>query len=154
MVFGKLDQTIPLEHAKRSADEAGGPSELMLLEDGDHGCASVAFIAIGRPTGWPPRSRWTRCADRSPLLLVRVPCRQTERKAVVATCRLHVDGEERDATSGASFEVEDPENGRPSFSVADTTEKEVASAAEAARAAFADGRWSRLRPRERARVLN
>ena len=73
---------------------------------------------------------------------------------MLETYRLHIDGEERDAASGAFFDVENPASGRPAFSVADATEQDVAFAVEAARVAFVDGRWSGQRPRERARVLN
>jgi pimeloyl-ACP methyl ester carboxylesterase len=42
VVFGRLDRLIPWEHASRLADEAGGPVELLMLEDGNHGCMNVA----------------------------------------------------------------------------------------------------------------
>ena len=73
---------------------------------------------------------------------------------MLETYRLLIDGEERDAADGRFFDVENPATGQPVFSVADATEQDVASAVEAARSAFADGRWSRQRPRERGRVLN
>lgn len=73
---------------------------------------------------------------------------------MLETYRLLIDGEERDAASGAFFSVENPASGQPAFSVADATAEDVACAVEAARVAFVDGRWSKQRPRERARVLN
>jgi dipeptidyl aminopeptidase/acylaminoacyl peptidase len=42
VVFGKLDRLIPWQHATRLADEAGGPVELLMLDDGNHGCMNVA----------------------------------------------------------------------------------------------------------------
>lgn len=43
VVFGKRDRLFPFEGAVRLAREAGGASELLLLEDGNHGCANVVF---------------------------------------------------------------------------------------------------------------
>ncbi len=42
IVFGRQDRLIPWQHAERLRDTAGGPTELLLLEDGNHGCANVA----------------------------------------------------------------------------------------------------------------
>ena len=42
VVMGKLDRLIPWTHAARLAEEAGGPSELLLLEKGNHGCANLS----------------------------------------------------------------------------------------------------------------
>jgi dienelactone hydrolase len=41
VVMGKQDRLIPWKHAQRLADEAGGPVEFVLLDDGNHGCANV-----------------------------------------------------------------------------------------------------------------
>jgi dipeptidyl aminopeptidase/acylaminoacyl peptidase len=41
-VMGKLDRLIPWQQAQRLVDEAGGPSRLLLLEQGNHGCANLA----------------------------------------------------------------------------------------------------------------
>jgi dipeptidyl aminopeptidase/acylaminoacyl peptidase len=43
IVMGKLDRLIPWEHAQRLANAAGGDVDLVLLEDGNHGCANVAY---------------------------------------------------------------------------------------------------------------
>jgi 2,6-dihydroxypseudooxynicotine hydrolase len=40
--MGRLDRLIPWRHAQRLVDEAGGPAELLLLEQGNHGCANLA----------------------------------------------------------------------------------------------------------------
>ncbi|HET8718762.1 MAG TPA: alpha/beta fold hydrolase [Nocardioidaceae bacterium] len=42
VVFGRLDRLIPWQHAERLRETAGGPVELLMLEDGNHGCANVA----------------------------------------------------------------------------------------------------------------
>lgn len=41
VVFGRLDRLIPWQQADRLAAEAGGPVELLMLEDGNHGCMNV-----------------------------------------------------------------------------------------------------------------
>lgn len=41
-VMGKLDRLVPWQHAQRLVDEAGGPAELLLLEQGNHGCMNLA----------------------------------------------------------------------------------------------------------------
>jgi dipeptidyl aminopeptidase/acylaminoacyl peptidase len=42
IVFGRLDRLIPWQHAERLKTEAGGEVELLMLEDGNHGCANLA----------------------------------------------------------------------------------------------------------------
>jgi phenylacetaldehyde dehydrogenase len=70
------------------------------------------------------------------------------------TYKLLIDGKERDAARGGSFDVLNPATGKIEFSVADATEEDVTAAVAAARIAFLDGRWSNVRPRDRARILN
>ena len=41
-VMGRRDRLIPPEHAERLVREAGGPAELLMLEQGNHGCANLA----------------------------------------------------------------------------------------------------------------
>ena len=41
-VTGKLDRLIPWQHAQRLVEEAGGEARLLLLEQGNHGCANLA----------------------------------------------------------------------------------------------------------------
>lgn len=45
LVAGKLDRLVPWQHVQRTADEASGPVELLLVEDGNH-------IANNRPSRW------------------------------------------------------------------------------------------------------
>jgi 2,6-dihydroxypseudooxynicotine hydrolase len=42
IVFGRQDRLIPWQHAERLRDTAGGKTELLMLEAGNHGCANVA----------------------------------------------------------------------------------------------------------------
>jgi dipeptidyl aminopeptidase/acylaminoacyl peptidase len=42
IVFGRLDRLIPWENSVRLRDAVAGPVELLMLEDGNHGCADVA----------------------------------------------------------------------------------------------------------------
>jgi dienelactone hydrolase len=52
VVTGRLDRLIPWQHAARLADEAAGPTELLLLDDGNHGCANVAPFHRFRTADW------------------------------------------------------------------------------------------------------
>jgi 2,6-dihydroxypseudooxynicotine hydrolase len=42
IVFGRRDRLIPWPHAERLRDVTGGTAELLMIEDGNHGCANVA----------------------------------------------------------------------------------------------------------------
>ena len=42
IVFGRRDRLIPWRHAERLATETGGEVEVLMLEDGNHGCANLA----------------------------------------------------------------------------------------------------------------
>ncbi|GAA4558834.1 alpha/beta hydrolase family protein [Planotetraspora kaengkrachanensis] len=42
IVFGRKDRLIPWPHAERLASTAGGDTELLMLEEGNHGCADLA----------------------------------------------------------------------------------------------------------------
>lgn len=42
IVFGRLDRLIPWENAVRLRDGVSGPVQLLMLEDGNHGCANVS----------------------------------------------------------------------------------------------------------------
>jgi aldehyde dehydrogenase (NAD+) len=63
--------------------------------------------------------------------------------------QLFVDGEQREAADGRSFETIDPSIGQPHATVA----RAGAADAERAVAAFDDGRWSGRKPEQRAAVL-
>ncbi|GAA1296823.1 hypothetical protein Psi02_13410 [Planotetraspora silvatica] len=42
IVFGRKDRLIPWQHAERLRAASGSDTELLMLEDGNHGCANVA----------------------------------------------------------------------------------------------------------------
>lgn len=52
VVMGKLDRIIPWQHAQRLADEVGRNASLLLLEDGNHGCANVSYKHRFRSADW------------------------------------------------------------------------------------------------------
>jgi gamma-glutamyl-gamma-aminobutyraldehyde dehydrogenase/4-guanidinobutyraldehyde dehydrogenase/NAD-dependent aldehyde dehydrogenase len=64
-----------------------------------------------------------------------------------------IDGKFVAAASGASFDCISPIDGRTIVSVASCDAPDVDRAVKAARTAFEDGRWSRLPPRERKRLM-
>jgi 2,6-dihydroxypseudooxynicotine hydrolase len=52
VVAGKRDRLIPWRHAERLAAEARGPTTLLVLEDGNHGCTNVAAQHRHRTADW------------------------------------------------------------------------------------------------------
>jgi gamma-glutamyl-gamma-aminobutyraldehyde dehydrogenase len=64
-----------------------------------------------------------------------------------------IDGEFRDAESGETFVTENPANAQKLADVAAGGAADIDLAVRAARRAFEDGRWSRLAPVERKKVL-
>jgi len=52
IVFGRLDRLIPWQHATRLQEATAGPVELLMLEDGNHGCANVAPWHRPRTADW------------------------------------------------------------------------------------------------------
>lgn len=66
---------------------------------------------------------------------------------------LYIDGGWVPASSGRRIPVLDPSTGEEIASAAAADASDVARAVDAASAAFRDGRWSRIPPGERARVL-
>jgi len=67
---------------------------------------------------------------------------------------LHIDGKDQPASDGGEFAVHNPATGEHLYTVANGTEEDVDRAVAAGRAAFDDGRWRAMPPRERARILN
>jgi phenylacetaldehyde dehydrogenase len=67
---------------------------------------------------------------------------------------LHIDGKQVPAADGGTFTVENPATGEHLCDVAHAGAADVDAAVAAARAAFEDRRWSGMRPRDRARILN
>lgn len=52
VVTGKRDRLIPWQHAARLAEEAAGPSTLLALDEGNHGCMNVAAQHRQRTADW------------------------------------------------------------------------------------------------------
>ena len=67
--------------------------------------------------------------------------------------QLFIDGAFRDATTGRRFTSENPATGEPIAEIAEGGPADVDEAVAAARRAADDGRWSRLRPADRKRIL-
>jgi dipeptidyl aminopeptidase/acylaminoacyl peptidase len=55
VVAGKQDRLIPWQHAERLVAEAGGPTELIMLEDGNHGNMNVAAKHRYKTADWMAR---------------------------------------------------------------------------------------------------
>jgi dipeptidyl aminopeptidase/acylaminoacyl peptidase len=55
VVAGKQDRLIPWQHAERLVAEASGPTELIMLEDGNHGNMNVAAKHRYRTADWMAR---------------------------------------------------------------------------------------------------
>jgi gamma-glutamyl-gamma-aminobutyraldehyde dehydrogenase len=64
-----------------------------------------------------------------------------------------IDGGFRDAHSGETFETLNPATGRPITTVAAGGAPDIDDAVRAARRSFDDGRWSRLAPADRKKVM-
>src|SRR5215472_11588680 len=64
-----------------------------------------------------------------------------------------IDGAFRPAKSGATFDTHNPATGEVLTRAAACDARDVDLAVDKARAAFDDGRWSRLHPRERKEAL-
>ncbi|MEI7769724.1 MAG: gamma-aminobutyraldehyde dehydrogenase [Chloroflexales bacterium] len=67
--------------------------------------------------------------------------------------KLWIDGQWADTQGGGAVAVENPATGDVIAEVTDASRADVAAAVAAARAAFYDGRWSRLTPGERSKAL-
>jgi phenylacetaldehyde dehydrogenase len=68
--------------------------------------------------------------------------------------QLLIDGEWRDAASGAVFETHDPATGTLLATVAEADAADVDLAVRAARRALEEGPWSRISPSERGRIIH
>jgi len=67
--------------------------------------------------------------------------------------KMLIGGEWREAASGETFSTEDPSTGEKLADVAAAGQDDVDAAVAAARAAF-EGPWSKVKPQERARLIN
>jgi 2,6-dihydroxypseudooxynicotine hydrolase len=64
-VMGKLDRLIPWQQAGQLVSEAGGQAELLLLEQGNHGCANLAPFHRYRAADWAADKLGARVATGS-----------------------------------------------------------------------------------------
>ncbi|TAK02821.1 MAG: aldehyde dehydrogenase [Chloroflexota bacterium] len=78
---------------------------------------------------------------------------EAERLRPSLRTRLFIDGDFRDAASGRRFTSENPATGQPITEVAEGGPADVDAAVAAARRAADDGRWSRLGPGDRKKLL-
>ncbi len=67
--------------------------------------------------------------------------------------QIFIDGAWVDAVSGATFDTINPATGKPIVSVAEGDAADIDVAVRSARAAFEDGRWANLSPRDRGQTL-
>ncbi len=75
------------------------------------------------------------------------------RSYLAATHRLFIGGRFVDSASGRTFEVVDPTSGQKIADVSEGDEKDIDLAVKAARRAFDEGPWPRMRPTERERIM-
>ena len=73
--------------------------------------------------------------------------------AVTPRNKMLIDGKWVDSASGKTFETVNPATGQPITSVAEGEDGDIDAAVSSARAAFDDGRWSKLTPRDRGQTL-
>lgn len=64
-VMGRLDRLIPPGHAERLVKEASGPAELLMLDQGNHGCANLAPFHRYATADWAAEQLGARVAARS-----------------------------------------------------------------------------------------
>lgn len=55
IVAGRQDRIVPWPQAQRLAEETGGPAELLLLDQGGHGCANVCYRHRPYSADWMAR---------------------------------------------------------------------------------------------------
>jgi betaine-aldehyde dehydrogenase len=67
--------------------------------------------------------------------------------------KLWIDGRWQDTTGGSLMSIEDPATGKEITQVINASREDVDRAVQAAKTAFYDGRWSRIPPAERSKIL-
>ena len=67
--------------------------------------------------------------------------------------KLWIDGQWQDTQGGKMMPIEDPTTGNQIAEVVDASREDVDRAVQAAKRAFYDGRWSKLAPGERSRII-
>src|SRR5882762_9811099 len=76
------------------------------------------------------------------------------KRAMARQPAIFINNEWVPSTHSATIEVEDPSTGREISRIVDASDADVDRAVGAARAAFDDGRWSNLPPKQRERTIN
>jgi betaine-aldehyde dehydrogenase len=67
--------------------------------------------------------------------------------------KLWIDGQWQDTEGGRMMSIEDPTTGNQIAEVADASREDVDRAVQAAKRAFYDGRWSKIAPGERSKLI-
>src|SRR5687768_5165272 len=67
--------------------------------------------------------------------------------------KLWIDGQWQDTQGGRMMSIEDPTTGNQIAEVVDASREDVDRAVQAAKRAFYDGRWSKLAPGERSKII-
>lgn len=67
--------------------------------------------------------------------------------------KLWIDGKWEDTKGGSVMSIEDPTTGKEIAEVIDASREDVDRAVQAAKRAFYDGRWSKLAPGERSKII-
>ena len=127
---------------------------------GAHGCASTvrrverADVSPFRPAnGCPTAAEQPENPPMTDTLIPAIDETRAEIDRLSLRTQLFIDGEFRDALGGGRFVTENPATGRPIAEVAQGGPADVDAAVAAARRAADDGRWSRLSPGDRKRIL-
>jgi gamma-glutamyl-gamma-aminobutyraldehyde dehydrogenase len=75
-------------------------------------------------------------------------------RSLVFPSKAIIDGKETGSLSGRTFSSENPATGQKLAEITGCDEKDVDIAVQAARRSFQDGRWSKLKPSERKKILS
>src|SRR5881628_2820814 len=86
---------------------------------------------------------------------VAAPSKSSAKKSPVKIrqTKMLIDGKWVDAASGKTFETVNPATGQVLARVAEGDKEDIDRAVKAARRTFDDGRWARMNPAERQRLL-
>lgn len=79
--------------------------------------------------------------------------REQQEKLPIAETKMLIGGNWVDGDDGAQIEVRNPSTGQILTSVAEARESDIDKAVRAARRAFDEGPWPRMKPADRARIL-
>src|SRR5690606_10470501 len=158
---GVIDASADARHSPRS------PTPTPPRRGGEIVCTPTPLGRGSRQPGmvciaynlYAPRARRQQAAERSgePVMNAQTPI-ETRLEAFRERWsgkvgKMLIGGEWREAQSGETFSTEDPATGEKLADVASAGQADVDAAVAAARAAF-EGPWSKVKPDERARLIN